>query len=371
MHAAIGPCLLTEAFDESGHCLPIQRARYDLNFRSMQRPSLPLDESTRLEAVRSLSLLDTPAEERFDRVTRLAQRIFDAPVLSIALVDARRVWFKSSIGLAFPQLARDVSFAGHAIHSSDTFTVDDARKDARFSDNPLVTSEPFVRFYSAHPLMSVDGSVIGVLELYDQRVRTLDERDLADFRDLARIAEAELRNPVFSRGQEELLRENDGDSAPARIDPLTRLWSRGAVIDILQRELSHTRRDGSGLGVLLIDIDHLRELNASHGHEAGDAAIQEIVRRLRAHLRPYDSIGRFGGEEFLAVLPGTDREGTILAGERIRIAVEREELVKGIKLTVSLGAAAAGPAASDSAGLIRLAEQSLARAKNLGGNRGA
>ena len=335
----------------------------------MQRPSLPLDESTRIEALRSLALLDTPAEERFDRVTRLARRIFDAPVLAIALVDSTRVWFKSSLGLAFPQIARDMSFAGHAIHASETFAVEDARRDARFSDNPLVTSEPFVRFYCAHPLTSHDGSVVGVLEMFDERTRTLGERDLADFRDLARIAEAELRNPVYSKGQEELLREDGGIASPARIDPLTRLWNRGAVIDILQRELAHSRRDGSGLGVLLIDVDHLRELNSSRGHEAGDAALQEIVRRLRSHLRPYDSIGRFGGEEFLAVLPGTDREGTILAGERIRIAVEREEIARGLSLSVSLGAAATGPAASDSAALIRMAEQALGRAKSMGGNR--
>ncbi|MBI2212554.1 MAG: sensor domain-containing diguanylate cyclase [Acidobacteria bacterium] len=335
----------------------------------MQRPSLPLDESTRLDALRSLAILDTPAEERFDRVTRLAHRVFDAPVIALALVDSTRVWFKSSCGIAFPQLARDVSFAGHAIHASDTFVVEDTRKDPRFSDNPLVTAEPFVRFYAAQPLTTVDGSVVGVLELLDQRTRSLSERDIADFRDLARIAETELRNPVYSKGQEELLREDGGTAATARIDPLTRLWSRGAVVDILQRELSHARRDSSGLGMLLVDVDHLRDLNATNGHEAGDAALQEIVRRIRTNLRPYDSVGRFGGEEFLIVLPGTDREGTILAGERIRIAVEKEELSKGIAMSVSIGAAAAGPAASDSAALIRLAEHALSRAKSLGGNR--
>jgi diguanylate cyclase (GGDEF)-like protein len=158
-------------------------------------------------------------------------------------------------------------------------------------------------------------------------------------------------------------------AAPARIDPLTRLWSRGAVVDILQRELSHARRDATGLGMLLVDVDHLRDINTAKGHETGDAALQEIVRRIRANLRPYDSVGRFGGEEFLVVLPGTDRDGTILAGERIRIAVEKEEMAKGIALSVSIGSAAAGPAASDSAALIRLAEHALARAKGLGGNR--
>lgn len=335
----------------------------------MQRPQLPLDESTRIDALRALAVLDTPAEERFDRVTRLAHRVFDAPVIALALVDTTRVWFKSSLGFVFPQIARDLSFAGHALHASDTFVVEDARKDPRFADNPLVTSEPFVRFYAAQPLTTGDGSVVGVLEMSDQRTRSLSERDLSAFRDLARIAENELRNPVYSKGQEELLRDEGNLAAPARIDPLTRLWSRGAVVDILQRELSHARRDASGLGILLVDIDHLREVNAQKGHETGDAVLQEIVRRIRGHLRPYDSVGRFGGEEFLVVLPGTDREGTILAGERIRIAVEREELAKGVGLTVSIGAAAVGAAAADSAALIRLAEQALTRAKGLGGNR--
>jgi diguanylate cyclase (GGDEF)-like protein len=335
----------------------------------MQRPQLPLDESTRLDSLRTIAVLDTPAEERFDRVTRLVQRVFDAPVIALALVDATRVWFKSSSGFAFPQIARDVSFAGHAIHSGDTFVVEDARKDPRFADNPLVVSEPFVRFYAAQPLTTGDGSVVGVLEMSDQRARSLSERDLSAFRDLARIVETELRNPVLSKGQEELLRDLGDMSAPSRIDPLTRLWSRGAVVDILQRELSHARHDNSGLGLLLVDVDHLRAINTQKGHETGDAALQEIVRRIRGHLRPYDSVGRFGGEEFLIVLPGTDREGTILAGERIRIAVEKEELAKGIALSVSIGAAAAGAMASDSAALIRLAEQALSRAKSLGGNR--
>lgn len=335
----------------------------------MQRPQLPLDESTRIDALRSLAVLDTPAEERFDRVTRLAQRVFDAPVIALALVDATRVWFKSSLGIVYPQIARDIAFAGHAIHADDTFLVEDTRKDPRFSDNPLVISEPFLRFYAAQPITTADGSVIGVLEMADQRTRSLSERDLAAFRDLARIAETELRNPVYSKGQEELLRDEAELAAPARIDPLTRLWSRGAVVDILQRELAHARRDNSGLGILLVDVDHLHEINAQQGHETGDAALQEIVRRIRGHLRPYDSVGRFGGEEFLVVLPGTDRDGTILAGERIRIAVEKEELARGIRLSVSIGAAAVSAAASDSAALIRLAEQALARAKDLGGNR--
>src|SRR5512147_1227764 len=115
----------------------------------MQRPSMPLDETTRLESLRGLNVLDTPAEERFDRITRLAQRILDTPIVIIGLVDGRREWFKSSLGIAIPQIARDASFGAHAIHASDVFIVEDTRRDPRFHDHPLVAAEPFVRFYAA------------------------------------------------------------------------------------------------------------------------------------------------------------------------------------------------------------------------------
>jgi diguanylate cyclase (GGDEF)-like protein len=336
----------------------------------MQHAPLPLDESSRLAALKGLHILDTPAEERFDRITRLARRLFETKIVAISLVDSTRVWFKSSIGLDMPQLSRNVAFASHAIHDPDVHVVDDLREDSRFSDNPLVVAEPWLRFYAGCPLLAVDGSAIGVLELLDERPRSLAPGQKESLRDLARIAERELSMVSLSPAQEEIMAADAGGGA-SRVDPLTRLWTRAAIVDILQRELAHARREGSTVGLLLTDVDQLRNLNNTHGHEAGDAALRELTRRLRASLRPYDAVGRFGGEEFLCVLPGTDMDGCILAAERIRRSVASEPILPSgnAMLAVSIGAGTSDAASIDSGTLIRGVEQAVFKAKELGGNR--
>jgi len=335
----------------------------------MQRAPLPLDEPSRLEALRRLHVLDTPAEERYDRVTRLARKIFESKVVAISLVDATRVWFKSSIGLDMPQLSRDVSFASHVIHSSDVLVIDDLREDARFSGNPLVTSDPWLRFYAGCPLLAADGTVLGALEVLDARPHSFTSSQKEALRDLAKIAERELNTVAFTPAQEEVF-AGDGEGA-SRVDTLTRLWTRAAIVDILQRELAYSRQRESKVGLLLIDVDKLRSLNATHGHDAGDSALRELTRRIRSCLRPYDAVGRFGGEEFLCVLPGTDLDGCILVAERIRLAIAKEPLIPsaGATLSVTIGSVASSPSAIDSGTLIRSVEQSVFRAKELGGNR--
>src|SRR6516165_6239377 len=113
---------------------------------------IPKDDVNRLEALRALGLLDTPPEERFDRITRLLTRVMGVPMAFLSLVDADRQWFKSSCGLSMPQTPRAVSFCGHAILSDEPLVVPDAAKDERFRDNPLVTGEPHIRFYAGQPL---------------------------------------------------------------------------------------------------------------------------------------------------------------------------------------------------------------------------
>src|SRR5437660_3237533 len=115
-------------------------------------PALPADEPERLAALQALNVLDTPPEERFDRITRVAGRLFGVPIALVSLVDASRQWFKSVQGLAERETAREVSFCGHAILGDDAFVVPDARSDPRFADNPLVTGPLQVRFYAGQPL---------------------------------------------------------------------------------------------------------------------------------------------------------------------------------------------------------------------------
>jgi diguanylate cyclase (GGDEF)-like protein/PAS domain S-box-containing protein len=162
-------------------------------------PAFPVNESERLRALQSTGLLDTPPEERFDRITRLAARYFDVETCLLSLVDKDRQWFKSRVGLKENQLGRDISFCGHAILGRGILTVTDALQDARFSTNPLVTSAPHIRFYAGAPVRDSGGLPIGTLCIFDPSPRYFSddqEQALHDFADMveheiARIGQAD------------------------------------------------------------------------------------------------------------------------------------------------------------------------------------
>jgi phosphoribosyl 1,2-cyclic phosphodiesterase len=158
--------------------------------RWMSAPPPP-DESARLRALHDLGLLDTPPEERFDRLTRLARRLFDASITLVTLVDAERQWFKSRQGFDAEETPRDWAFCAHAIHDDGVFVVPDTLADPRFTDNPLVTGRPRVRFYAGRPVR-VGGRRVGTLCLIDGRPRELRADDLQALDDLAALVEAEL-----------------------------------------------------------------------------------------------------------------------------------------------------------------------------------
>jgi PAS domain-containing protein len=146
--------------------------------------------------LRALGLLDTDAEERFDRITRLAQTLFDVPIALITLVDSDRQWFKSSQGLEAKETSRGESFCGHAILGKEILEVPDAAADERFRDNPLVTGTPKIRFYAGAPLAGPDGRIVGTLCLIDREPRSLSERQKRALRELAAFVERELADGV-------------------------------------------------------------------------------------------------------------------------------------------------------------------------------
>ncbi|WP_371131392.1 PAS domain S-box protein [Rhodoferax sp.] len=158
----------------------------------MQAPAIPDNEAQRLRALRARAILDTPDEERFDRLTRLARHLFGTQIALVSLVDAERQWFKSRQGLDACETARDISFCGHAILADGIFEITDARLDPRFADNPLVSGPPHIRFYAGAPLATADGSRIGTLCIIDGQPRTLTAAQRSALRDLADCVEAEI-----------------------------------------------------------------------------------------------------------------------------------------------------------------------------------
>jgi GAF domain-containing protein len=167
----------------------------------MMNAPIPDNEADRIQALRELLILDTPPEERFDRIVEFAADEFGVPIALISLVDDHRQWFKARYGLAVCEMDRKSSFCGHAIHVPEVMVVEDATQDPRFADNPMVLGDPKIRFYAGAPLEVRPGVRIGTLCLIDRRRRTLDETDLAILMSLRDLAVSELVGQTVEEGQ--------------------------------------------------------------------------------------------------------------------------------------------------------------------------
>jgi GAF domain-containing protein len=156
---------------------------------------IPKNDAKRLKVLWQYEILDTIPEEVFDDLTELAARICEAPIALITLVDEDRQWFKSKVGVTINETSRDISFCGHAIEQSDLFIVPDATQDKRFAENPLVTSDPKIRFYAGAPLITPDGHALGTLCVIDKVPRELRPDQKQALRVLARhvMTQLELR----------------------------------------------------------------------------------------------------------------------------------------------------------------------------------
>ena len=257
----------------------------------MKRPEIPSNEETRLNKLRSLNILDTPAEERFDRLTRLSKRIFNVPIALVSLIDDNRQWFKSCQGLSVSETPRDISFCGHAILDDEIFMVTDTIKDERFADNPLVLGEPHIRFYAGCPLRSEDGSRLGTLCIIDQIPRTFYPDDLDELKSLAELVERELMLDSL-----------------AKMDNLTNILNRRGFITIAENSLNLCARHRISVSVVFLDLDKFKQINDSFGHSEGDKVLIKFAKSMKEVFRESDVIARLGGDEFALLLTGTTNE---------------------------------------------------------------
>lgn len=257
----------------------------------MKAPDLPPDEEKRLQELRSLNILDTSAEERFDRLTRLAKRMFGVPIALVSLVDQDRQWFKSNVGLDVQETPRYLSFCEHAILGDNTFVISDTQEDERFADNPLVLSEPNIRFYAGRPLRYEDGSKLGTLCIIDSKPRTLSKEDINALNDLAELAEHELIAVQL-----------------ATLDELTKVSNRRGFITLAQNSLKLCVRQQIPACLIFLDLNGFKLINDQFGHAEGDKALMAFAEHMKLSFRDSDVFGRIGGDEFVVLLTNTTTE---------------------------------------------------------------
>ncbi len=284
----------------------------------------PPDEERRLAALHALKLLDTEPEERFDRITRLAQRVFGTQMANFTLVDADRQWFKSRVGAEGEEDPLDTGFCPHAILAAETTVVADAREDERFHDNPLVTGDPNIRFYAGHPVAGPGGEVLGTLCVVDDKPRPIDDFDREALAEFAAMVEAEVASFSLAIG-----------------DELTGLANRRGFEMLGERLVAAARRLDLPVSVIYADLDNMKPINDTCGHESGDVALQEVAEVLSSTLRASDLVARLGGDEFCALLIGaaSDAAPSLIARVAERLAARNAEAERPWGLSLSLGVA--------------------------------
>jgi diguanylate cyclase (GGDEF)-like protein len=287
----------------------------------MVKPDIPQNEKKRLDALRALDILDFQAEERFDRLTRMAKRIFSVPIALVSLVDENRQWFKSCIGLSLSETSREISFCGHAILGSEVFIIRDAVEDERFADNPLVLNDPKIRFYAGCPL-TVNGHRLGTLCIIDQAPRNFGHDDIEALKDLASMVERELEAVQL-----------------ATLDELTGLSNRRGFLLLAKYSRKLSIRQKSRLVLVFIDLDQFKSINDKYGHAEGDVALVAFANLMNASFRESDHYARLGGDEFVALLSSTSIKEAETMIERFKTSLNayNQQAKRGYDISFSYG----------------------------------
>lgn len=315
----------------------------------------PAREAARLETIRELGLLDPAQDATYDRIVRLARAVSGASAAAFSVVHEDVLFYRAKEGLPFDEFPRDLSGCTHVIEQDGILQVADMRLDARFADNPLVLQNQF-GFYVGLPVRAGNGVTVGALCVMDATPRRLSAAQLDHLDDLRRLLEETL-----------VLR------ALSLIDPLTGLFNRRHLDQVLSAEWRRAYRHLLPLSVLLIDIDHFKAYNDSHGHAMGDQCLSNVAIVMSSVFsRSGELVARLGGEEFAILLPGFDLLQAHQAAEQLQAALAGAQLAHGASpvspyMTISIGVAELDRATMDRFDqLLQRADQALYRAKSQG-----
>lgn len=314
------------------------------------------DDEARLDALGRLDVLDTAPEAPFENVVGLVRTVLAVPIATVTLVDRHRQWFKAQRGLQVAETPRSGSFCTHTIQQREPLVVEDARADPRFADSPLVLGSPYLRSYAGVPLSTPDGYNVGSLCAMDTKQRHFSPADVAILKNFANIVTDELQLRLI-----------------ARHDDLTGALTRRGFVEAVEKEMARFNRYGRPSSIVMLDLDRFKAINDGYGHGAGDQVLRQMGRICGDLLRPSDSWGRLGGEEFALLLPETDAGAALTTAERIRRAIETHRFAisggRTLAVTASLGVAPLLPGIASAEDWLAAADALLYRAKAEGRNR--
>ncbi|MCG6115274.1 MAG: sensor domain-containing diguanylate cyclase [Mesorhizobium sp.] len=320
-----------------------------------QAPVADLQEADRLAALDQLELLDAPRDEAFDRVVRLIRNIFGVPIGLVSLMDGHRQRHMACSGGMDDESERRDTFCQYPVATGQPLVISDASQDSLFALNPHVLADDGIRFYAGVPLKTLEGHIIGTVCAVGMQPREFDSRELEILTDLADLTMGVIE-----------LRQQAGT------DVLTGLLSRREFKDRATHAIMLGLRHKHPVSCVVIDVDHFKRVNDTHGHAVGDAVLRRIAGVCESELRGTDILGRLGGEEFAAILPHTTPAQAVEVAEKLRRAIKCIEVQSegvAIEVTASIGIATLGTGAGDLDTLLAQADKALYEAKHQGRDR--
>ncbi|RYF43617.1 MAG: GAF domain-containing protein [Comamonadaceae bacterium] len=275
----------------------------------MRAASIPPNEPERLAALRQAHCAYAPREERFDRITRTLRRLLNVPIALLTIVEENEQWFRSVQGLHTDHTPRDISFCGHVVATGKTLIINDTHTDPDFLDNPLVTGSPGIRSYVGWPLEIAPGLVAGSLCAIDTMPRVYSADELAGLRDLAGIAESELRSQAAAGVQKALWMRLDLMQRRHSLDPVTGCWSIRGFRELLGLGVAQARSDHGQLALCHLSIRNFAPALAGLNEGRQHSLLSVVAQLLRERLPADGALARLGDLDFCAMVSAPAVEG--------------------------------------------------------------